>query len=40
MQKRSAGPLVSTGLFLLLSGCVSTGKTPAEIHYAQHQDLS
>jgi acetyl esterase/lipase len=40
MRKWAIGPLVLIWLCLLLAGCASTGKTPAEIHYTLRQNLS
>jgi acetyl esterase/lipase len=39
MRKWTAGPPALIGLFFLLAGCVSTGRTPADLRYTQHQDL-
>jgi acetyl esterase/lipase len=40
MQKWIIGSFVLIGLFVLLAGCASTGKTPVEFPYTLHQDLS
>jgi acetyl esterase/lipase len=40
MEKWIMGPRGMIGLFLLLAGCASTGKAPAEFPYTAHQDLS